>query len=267
MSTQAELERLLALAMRLAREAGAIQRASYEAVRTIGSKSQPNDLVTEVDKACEQHLVSALARERPHDSVLAEEGSGVERPGAPYRWVIDPLDGTTNYAHGYPRFAVSIAVERDGAQALGVVYDPLLDELFAARAGGGAFRNGRRIAVSRETQLQRALVSTGFAYDKAVSEDDNTREFRAFLKSAREVRRDGSAALDLCYVAGGRFDAYWEFKLKPWDVAAGTLIVTEAGGRVTDTLGGGEFRSGRSVLASNGAIHEAMLAGLAAARP
>jgi myo-inositol-1(or 4)-monophosphatase len=265
-SAQAELERLLALAMRLAREAGAIQRASYEAVLTIGSKSQPNDLVTEVDRACEQHLVRALAKERPHDSVLAEEGSGTLRPGASFCWVIDPLDGTTNYAHGYPRFAVSIAAERDGEQALGVVYDPLLDELFAARAGGGAFRNGRRISVSRESSLQRALVSTGFAYDKAITDDDNTREFRAFLKQAREVRRDGSAALDLCCVAAGRFDAYWEYKLSPWDVAAGTLIVTEAGGRVTDTLGGGAYRSGRQVLASNGALHDAMLAVLAAAR-
>jgi myo-inositol-1(or 4)-monophosphatase len=266
-SAASELERLLGTATRLAREAGAIQRASYEAVRTIDTKSQPNDLVTEVDHACEAHIVAALAVERPHDSVLAEEGGGSERPGASYRWVIDPLDGTTNYAHGYPRFAVSIGVEREGAQALGVVYDPLLDELYHAIHGGGAFRNGRHIAVSREADLRRALVSTGFAYDKAVTEDDNTREFRAFLKNAREVRRDGSAALDLCYVASGRFDAYWEFKLKPWDVAAGTLIVTEAGGRVTDTLGGGDFRSGASVLASNGALHAAMLAGLAAARP
>ena len=256
-----------ALAVRLAREAGAIQRASYEAVKRIDTKSQPNDLVTEVDRACERHLVEALAKERPHDSVLAEEGSGTERPGASYRWVIDPLDGTTNYAHGYPRFAVSIGVEREGAQAIGVVYDPLLDELYHARRGAGAFRNGRAIRVSRERELSRSLVSTGFAYDKAVSEDDNTREFRAFLKQAREVRRDGSAALDLCYVAAGRFDGYWEFKLSPWDVAAGTLVVTEAGGTVTDTVGGGDFRSGRRVLASNGAIHAAMLAVLAKAQP
>jgi myo-inositol-1(or 4)-monophosphatase len=264
MSAQAELERLLALAQRLARGAGAIQRASYEAVKRIESKSQPNDLVTEVDRACEAHIVGALANERPQDGVLAEEGTGIERPGATYRWVIDPLDGTTNYAHGYPRFAVSIAVEREGDQAIGVVYDPLLDELYWATLGGGAHRNGRRISVSRETELRRALVSTGFAYDKAITEDDNTREFRAFLKQAREVRRDGSAALDLCYVAGGRFDAYWEFKLSPWDVAAGTLIVTEAGGRVTDIQGGGAFRSGRSVLASNGALHGVVLEVLAA---
>jgi myo-inositol-1(or 4)-monophosphatase len=261
-----ELSSLLALAMRLAREAGAIQRAGYEAEHEIATKSQAVDLVTEVDRACEAQIVQTLARERPHDSVLAEEGSGSEHPGATYRWVIDPLDGTTNYAHGYPRFAVSIALERDGAQALGVVYDALLDELHHAALGVGAFRNGRRIRVSAERELGRSLVATGFAYDKARVDDDNTREFRAFLKRAREVRRDGSAALDLCYVAGGRFDAFWEYKLAPWDVAAGTLIVTEAGGRVTDTEGGGSWRSGSRVLASNGAIHEAMLEGLAAAR-
>jgi myo-inositol-1(or 4)-monophosphatase len=261
-----ELQRLLALAMRLAREAGAIQRAGYEAEHEIATKSQLVDLVTEVDRACEAHIVQTLARERPHDSVLAEEGSGTERANASHRWVIDPLDGTTNYAHGYPRFAVSIAVERDGAPALGVVYDPLLDELHHALAGGGAFRNGRRLRVSSERTLGSALLATGFAYDKARVDDDNTREFRAFLKRAREVRRDGSAALDLCYVAGGRFDAYWEYKLQPWDVAAGALIVTEAGGRVTDTTGGATHRSGRAVLASNGALHDAMLEGIAAAR-
>jgi myo-inositol-1(or 4)-monophosphatase len=265
-SAQRELAELRALAERLAREAGAIQRASYEAVQSIASKSQPNDLVTEVDRACEAHLVAALAKERPLDSVLAEEGGGRERTGATYRWVIDPLDGTTNYAHGYPRFAVSIAVERAGEPALGVVYDPLLDELYSAAAGAGALRNGRPIRVSRESELRRALLSTGFAYDKAISEDDNTREFRAFLKQAREVRRDGSAALDLCYVACGRFDGYWEYKLSPWDVAAGALIVTEAGGRVTDTQGGSAYRSGSRVLASNGAIHAAMLELLARSR-
>ncbi len=267
MSAQAELAQRLALATRLAHEAGAIQRASYEAVQRIDSKSQPNDLVTEVDRACEAHIVEALTREFPRDAVLAEEGGGTDHAGATYRWVIDPLDGTTNYAHGYPRFAVSIGVEREGAQAIGVVYDPLLDELYHAALGGGAQRNGRAIHVSREIELGRALLATGFAYDKALVDDDNTREFRAFLKQAREVRRDGSAALDLCYVASGRFDAYWEYKLAPWDVAAGTLIVSEAGGRVTDTLGGVAFRSGKQVLASNGAIHEAMLLVLAAAKP
>jgi myo-inositol-1(or 4)-monophosphatase len=261
-----EAEAVLELAVRLARRAGALQRERHESELRIETKSSAVDLVTDVDRACEEAIVAGIRRERPGDSIVAEEGSGFAPAGAAWRWVIDPLDGTTNYAHGYPRFAVSIAVERAGAQALGVVYDPLLDELYSARAGGGAFRNGRRISVSREAELRRALLATGFAYDKAVTDDDNTREFRAFLKQAREVRRDGSAALDLCYVAAGRFDGYWEFKLSPWDVAAGTLIVTEAGGRVTDSAGGGDFRSGRRVLASNGAIHAAMLAVLAGAK-
>jgi myo-inositol-1(or 4)-monophosphatase len=262
----ADLDTLLALASRLAREAGAIQRARYESGFAIDTKSQPVDLVTEVDHACEAHLVEALARERPRDAVLAEEGRGRDESGAATRWVIDPLDGTTNFAHGYPRFAVSLGVERDGEPAVGVVYDPLLDELYHAVAGRGAFRNGRPIRVSRETRFERALLATGFAYDKAVSDDDNLAEFRAALKSARELRRDGSAALDLCYVASGRLDGYWEHKLKRWDVAAGGLIVREAGGRVTDRSGGDTWRSGHEIVATNGAIHAALLALLAGAR-
>jgi myo-inositol-1(or 4)-monophosphatase len=262
----AELDALLALATRLAREAGAIQKARYESGFAIDTKSQPVDLVTEVDHACEAHIVEALAHERPHDAVLAEEGRGQDHAGATWRWVIDPLDGTTNFAHGYPRFAVSIGVESKGEPALGVVYDPLLDELYHAVAGGGAFRNGRPIHVSRESELARALLATGFAYDKAVCDDDNVAEFRAALKAARELRRDGSAALDLCYLAGGRLDGYWEHKLKPWDVAAGGLIVREAGGRVTDRAGGESWRSGHQIVATNGAIHDALLALLAGAR-
>jgi myo-inositol-1(or 4)-monophosphatase len=180
--------------------------------------------------------------------------------------VIDPLDGTTNFAHGYPRFAVSIGVEREGEPALGVVYDPLLDELYHAALGGGAFRNGRAIRVSAETAFERALLATGFAYDKAFVEDDNVTEFRAALKAARELRRDGSASLDLCYVAAGRLDGYWEQKLKRWDVAAGALIVREAGGRVTDRSGGPGWRSGHEIVATNGAIHDALLALLAEVR-
>jgi myo-inositol-1(or 4)-monophosphatase len=261
-----ELDVLLALAMRLAREAGAIQRSRYESGFAIRTKSQPIDLVTEVDHACEAHIVSALERERPQDAVLAEEGRGEDRSGALFRWVIDPLDGTTNFAHGYPRFAVSIGVEREDEPALGVVYDPLLDELYHAVAGAGAFRNGRLIQVSRETAFERSLLATGFSYDKAISEDDNVAEFRAALKAARELRRDGSASLDLCYVAAGRLDGYWEHKLKRWDVAAGGLIVREAGGRVTDRTGGDGWRSGHAIVATNGGVHDALLALLASVR-
>ncbi len=253
-----ETDDLLALAIRLAREAGAIQRERYETDLTIATKSAAVDLVTEVDHACEALVVGAIERERPDDAILAEEGSGVDRPGARHRWVIDPLDGTTNYAHAYPRFCVSIGVEREGEPLLGVVYDPLMDELYTATAGGGAFCNDRPIHVSTETALDRALLATGFAYDRRKSERDNLESFAAMLKSARALRRDGSAALDLCYVAAGRLDGYWELKLSPWDVAAGALIVEEAGGRMSDVHGGSDHRSGRTVVASNGALHEAM---------
>jgi myo-inositol-1(or 4)-monophosphatase len=261
-----ELDDVLALALRLAREAGAIQKSRYETGFRIDTKSRPVDLVTEVDHACEAHLVVSLLRERPHDAVLAEEGRGTDVPGAAFRWVIDPLDGTTNFAHGYPRFAVSIGVERAGEPAVGVVYDPLLDECYHAVSGGGAFRNGQRIRVSPETAFDRALLATGFAYDKREN-DDNLSEFRAVLKTARELRRDGSASLDLCYVACGRLDGYWEHKLKAWDVAAGGLIVREAGGRVTDRRGGPAWRSGAEIVATNGVLHDALLAVLDGARP
>jgi myo-inositol-1(or 4)-monophosphatase len=259
-------EALLDLAMRLAREAGAIQRSRYRSGFRIDTKSQPIDLVTEVDHACEAHIVEALAAERPDDAVLAEEGRGENRAEARFRWVIDPLDGTTNYAHGYPHFAVSIGVEERDEPLLGVVYDPLMDELYHAVMGSGAFRNGERLRVSGETQLDRSLVATGFSYDKAVSEDDNLAEVRVALKAVRDLRRGGSAALDLCYVAAGRLDGYWEHKLQRWDVAAGGVIVREAGGRVTDREAGEGWRSGHALVASNGGIHDALLAVLAQTR-
>ena len=265
MSETAEIAKILELAVRLAREAGAIQRERWGTELTISTKSAEVDLVTEVDRACEDLVVTALERERPGDAILAEEGGLRERPGASFRWVIDPLDGTTNFAHGYPCFCVSIAVEREGESHVGVVYDPVLDELYHATFGGGAFRNGVAIRTSRETDLGRSLVATGFAYDRRKSERDNLAEVATFLQRARAIRRDGSAALDLCAVAGSRLDGYWEFKLAPWDVAAGRLIVTEAGGRVSDRHGGVAPASGAEMVASNGAIHEAMLAALAAA--
>jgi len=255
-----EARDVLALAERLARAAGAIQRERYETGVRIRTKSAPIDLVTEVDHACEALIVESLGTQRPGDAVLAEEGSGDDRPGAAWRWIIDPLDGTTNYAHGYPRFCVSIGVEHEGVREVGVVYDPLLEELYSATRGAGAFLNGRRLRVSQEHDLGRALVATGFAYDVRHNPDDNLDHFASFVKTARAVRRDGSAALDLCYVAAGRFEGFWELQLHPWDVAAGFLIVEEAGGRVSDRSGGPPPRSGRDTVASNGLIHSAMLA-------
>jgi myo-inositol-1(or 4)-monophosphatase len=255
-----DVAHLRSLAERLAREAGALQRERYETELVVGTKTASIDLVTEVDHACEALIVAALRRERPGDAILAEEGSGDDRRDAEWRWVIDPLDGTMNYAHGYPRFCVSIGVERRGEPCVGVVYDPLLDELFAATRGAGSTLNGRPIRVSGERELGRSLLATGFAYDVHRSSDDNLDHFASFVKRARGLRRDGSAALDLCYVAAGRFDGFWELKLHPWDVAAGHLIVEEAGGRTSDFAGRPAPADGRESVASNGHLHDTMIA-------
>jgi myo-inositol-1(or 4)-monophosphatase len=255
-----EVARVRALAEQLARAAGAVQRERYETELVVRTKSAPIDLVTEVDHACEALIVGALRRERPGDAILAEEGGGDDLPGAEWRWVIDPLDGTMNYAHGYPRFCVSIGVQQRGEPCVGVVYDPLLDELFAATRGEGATCNGRALRVSAERELGRALLATGFAYDVHRSPEDNLDHFAVFVKQVRGLRRDGSAALDLCYVAAGRFDGFWELKLHPWDVAAGNLIVEEAGGRTSDLAGRPASGDGRETVASNGHLHEAIVA-------
>jgi myo-inositol-1(or 4)-monophosphatase len=250
---------ILELAERLAREAGRIQREHYEGEFEIHTKSAVIDLVTDVDRACERLIVEAIQTERPRDAILAEEGGGTDHPDAEWRWVIDPLDGTTNYAHGYPRFCVSIGIEHRGAATVGVVYDPLLDELFSAVRGRGAMLNDRPLQVSAETRLDHAMLSTGFAYDVHRSTDDNLNHFAAFAKTVQAIRRDGSAALNLCYVAAGRFDGFWELKLHPWDVAAGLLIVEEAGGRTSDFSGHQSCASGRETVASNTHLHETML--------
>jgi len=250
---------ILELAERLAREAGRIQREHYEGEFEIYTKSAVIDLVTDVDRACEQLIVEAIQNERRGDAILAEEGGGTDDPDAEWRWVIDPLDGTTNYAHGYPRFCVSIGIEHRGVATVGVVYDPLLDELFSAVRGRGATLNDRPLQVSSEARLDHAMLSTGFAYDVHRSADDNLNHFAAFAKTVQAIRRDGSAALNLCYVAAGRFDGYWELKLHAWDIAAGLLLVEEAGGRVSDLRGGPPPRSGREIVASNDRIHEALV--------
>jgi myo-inositol-1(or 4)-monophosphatase len=250
-----EQDAVLDLAVRLARAAGQVQRERYETRFEIRVKGTPIDLVTEVDHACEKLIVDGIAAERPDDAIEAEEGSRVGRDDAAWRWVIDPLDGTTNYAHGYPRFCVSIGVEHRGLRSVAAVYDPLLDELYAAVRGGGAWLGRRRLRVSQTRGLADALVATGFAYDVRRSEVDNLDHFAALVKRARAVRRDGSAALDLCYVAAGSFDGFWELKLHPWDMAAGLLVVEEAGGRTSDLRGGLAPRSGRECLASNGLVH------------
>ncbi len=250
---------VLALARRIALAAGAIQRERFETGVSVATKSSAIDLVTEVDHACEKAIVESIQGERPDDAILAEEGHGEDTDGREWRWVIDPLDGTTNYAHGYPRFCVSIGVERNRVREVGVVYDPLLDELYHAVRGGGAWLGERSLSVSTCSELGSALVATGFAYDVHRNSRESAACFASMLEAARGIRRDGSAALDLCYVAAGRFDAYWELKLHPWDVCAGNLIVEEAGGRVTAADGGPAPANGSSVLASNGRIHDQVL--------
>ena len=217
------------------------------------------NLVTDADRRAEQVIVDTIHRAYPDHSVLAEE-RGME-PGrdSPYRWIIDPLDGTTNFAHGFPLYCVSIGVEYRDRMILGVVLDPTRQELFVAADGQGAMLNGQPIRVSKSATLETALLVTGFAYDIRESTHNNLDYFSKFCLCARGVRRTGTAALDLCYVAAGRLDGFWEQALQPWDVAAGALIVQEAGGRVTDLAGGPYSSRAGNLIASNGHIHEAMV--------
>ncbi len=217
------------------------------------------NLVTEADLASEKEVIGILKRRFPSAAILAEE-AGEESGESGVRFIIDPLDGTTNFAHGYPVFAVSVACEEGDSVTAGVVFDPLREELFTAARGIGAFLNGRRLTVSATNTLEKALLITGFPYDLKEDLTANLRLFTRFMGASRAVRRDGSAALDLCYVAAGRFDGFWEEKLGPWDTAAGALIVEEAGGRISDLAGGAfHYRKG-AIVASNGALHHAMLA-------
>ncbi len=221
------------------------------------------DLVTDVDHRSEETLVEFLSNECPDYGILTEERAEI-RSSSGCRWILDPLDGTTNYAHGYPFFSVSLALEQNGTIVWGGVYDPLRDELFSAQQTMGARLNEQPIAVSRAEGLGSALLCTGFPYDVHDSDDNNILNFQRFLKKARAVRRDGSAALDLCYVACGRFDGFWEMKLKPWDIAAGWLIVQQAGGRLSGFDGTASDPFRHDIVASNSSIHDSMLAVLAA---
>ncbi len=245
------------VALRAAKEAGAILREGLEQARIIEYKGVKN-IVTDMDRRSEEAIAALVQRELPGHSLVSEEGARLQGDSG-YRWFVDPLDGTTNYAHGYPCFCVSIGVERDGEVIYGVVYDPTLEELFTAERNAGAFLNGKRLRVSAISRLSDALLATGFPPDVATAEENNLDHFANFMKRAQAVRRPGSAALDLCYVAAGRFDGFWELRLSPWDVAAGSLLVTEAGGRVTDLRGQPLRLSKPQVVASNGLLHEEML--------
>jgi len=244
--------------------AGGILRDNIGGIREVAYKGDIN-LVTEMDVRSERAVVETLLDSFPAHGILAEEETRI-RNGSEFTWIIDPLDGTTNYAHGYPFFSVSIALEQKGEIVLGVVYDPMRDELFVAQRGRGAFLNGERIYVSHTDSLIRSLLATGFPYDRKISPRNNLDFFNDLLMASQEVRRDGSAALDLCYVACGRFDGFWELKLKPWDVAAGSLIVREAGGFVSDFSGNAFSIHGDEIVASNDRIHGRLVEILRAAK-
>ena len=250
-------EGALDAALRVARAAGAIQRRGWGRAGEPWSKAAEVDLVTEYDRLAEAAIVDLLRARFPDHAILAEEGGA--RPGDErFRWVVDPLDGTVNFAHGLPLFAVSVALEVGGETALGVVLAPMLGWEFVATRDGGATLNGQPIHPSRLALLSRALLATGFPYDRRTSPVNNFDHFLAFQRRAGGVRRLGAASLDLCFVACGWLDGYWELKLSPWDVAAGELMVREAGGRTSDFLGG--LPRPDSIVASNGLIHDDMLA-------
>lgn len=219
----------------------------------------PIDLVTEADHAAEQCVIDIILANFPDHRILAEERGEIDQSPSPYRWIIDPLDGTTNFAHGFPAYCVSIGLEYKGECVLGVVYDPTRDELFSATRGGGARVNDRSIHVSRTPQLDQALLVTGFAYDIRETSNNNLDHFARFALRVQGLRRTGSAALDLCYVAAGRFDGFWEVKLKPWDMAAGVVILKEAGGQITNLCGQSHSLYGQELVSSNGLIHDAMI--------
>jgi myo-inositol-1(or 4)-monophosphatase len=251
----------LEAAIAAARAAGELLWEQWGTTHQIHHKG-PADLVTEMDRQAQDLIAGMLQEAFPSYGLLGEEGGGQFISNNP-RWLVDPLDGTTNYARGYPCFAVSIALEREDEIVLGVVYNPILDELFVAEQGAGASLNGNPIHVSATNDLGESLLASGFPYNAWTSQADNGQEWHRFIKRVLSLRSDGSAALDLCHVAVGRIDGFWELELGPWDMAAGALIVQESGGRVSQVNGDPFTPYGRGLLASNGHLHAEMLAVLA----
>lgn len=247
----------LALAVQLARASGNYQRAHLGHIREVRMKGL-TDPVTDVDQACEQMILEGIRREFPEHAILAEESGA--RAGSEWQWVVDPLDGTVNFTHGYPLFCTCIALCHQGRPELAVIYEPNHDEMFVATRGGGATCNDQRMHVSGTTRVIESLLDTGFAYSREQGElAINIPIFNTMLMRARAVRRDGVAGVDLAYVAMGRYDGFWEFYLRPWDIAAGSLLVAEAGGRVTNMAGGLFDLFGTEILATNGLIHQELI--------
>lgn len=251
------MAQILETAMDIAREAGALLANFFERRPSFELKGE-FDLVTEADRASERLIVERLRNHFPNHGIVAEEGGGHTAPSE-YRWHVDPLDGTTNFAHGYPVYNVTLGLERAGEMVCGVVFDPNRQEMFAAERGSGAWMNNRRIHVSKATRLSDCLVATGFpSYKRHLN--INVHFYHQLAMATHGVRRGGSAALDLAYVACGRLDAFWEFGLKTWDKAAGICLVTEAGGRLTDMRGGAHALDSPHLVADNASIHEEILA-------
>ncbi len=270
------LETVLETAEAITRQAGEILRLHYERARESMQKSTEIDLVTAADKETEAFIVEALLAAFPGTHIVGEEGGGYGEAAdrTPYHWYVDPLDGTVNFAHRMPFFSVSLALSGpDLNPLLGLVFDPLHNEMFKGLRGRGAYLNGRRIHVTQESALERAMLVTGFPYDRWTNPDNNYDQFGHVLRRAQAVRCVGSAALDLCYVAVGRYEGYWESGPNPWDVQAGILFVEEAGGRISDYQGERSLQAlqGHQIVASNGLVHDQMVAvlmqGEAAPRP
>jgi myo-inositol-1(or 4)-monophosphatase len=250
-------ENYVSVAAEAVLKAGAIQKERYGTEFAIHHKGAI-DLVTDVDRACEEAVLGILRARYPRHDFVTEE-TVLERTGASHLWFIDPLDGTTNFAHGYPFFCASVGLAIDGVRVAGAVFDPLRDELFTGERGGGAFLNGRRLTVSTASELIDGLLVTGFPYDLHSDVEHRIRLFARFARKARGIRRDGAAALDLCYVATGRLDGFWEERLQPWDMMAGSLFVEEAGGKVSRFDGSPLGLRADEVLATNGHLHPVML--------
>ncbi|MFC1852771.1 inositol monophosphatase family protein [candidate division CSSED10-310 bacterium] len=248
----------LEVAIHAALTAGAVLRDNLSQPHQLVFKGA-TDLVTEMDRQAESIILTILRDRFPDHGILSEEKGRIKQNREKFLWLIDPLDGTTNYAHGFPWYAVSIALQEDNTVIAAVVYHPEMEELFSATRGGGAFLNKQKIAVSQQTALGQSLLATGFPYNIQQKSEKNIENFTALLLQSQGIRRAGAAALDLCYTACGRFDGFWEFGLAPWDTAAGSLILTEAGGTITTFHGKPYSPFNETVVASNGSIHQSLL--------
>lgn len=244
--------------IQIAKEAGELTREAFGKNFLVETKGSETNLVTEIDKKSEALIINFINKEFPGHSVLAEE-SGAHKSSSEYLWVIDPIDGTTNYAHGLPIYGVSIGVQKNNETICGVVYDVMSNAIYTSEKGGGSFKNGIKLNVSTNDDLEKSVLVTGFPYNISENPDFAVERFTAFLKTCRAVRRLGAATIDMCYVASGVFDGFWEVTLNPWDVCAAKLIVEEAGGVVTDFTGTKSNIYMKNFLASNKHVHQKML--------